>query len=84
MANKNNKKPTYGELSNIATKLKLQEEAIKLKFPNDEVKVNHVYPDGTKTNLGEVTKQLNAIRNSAGVKTTTKTVNKVYRPSSDK
>jgi hypothetical protein len=53
------KAPTYGELSNIRTKLEMQQKNLKSKFPNDSVKVTHTMPDGKKITLSDVNKQLN-------------------------
>ena len=53
------KAPTYGELSNIRTKLEMQQKNLKSKFPNDSVKVTHTMPDGKKITLKDVNKQLN-------------------------
>ena len=55
------KAPTYGELSNIRTKLEMQQKNLKSKFPNDLVKVTHTMPDGKKITLKDVNKQLNKI-----------------------
>jgi hypothetical protein len=52
------KAPTYGELSNIRTKLEMQEKSAKAKFPNDKVKITHTTPDGKKLTLKDVNKQL--------------------------
>jgi len=53
------KTPTYGELSNIRTKLEMQQKNLKSKFPNDSVKVTHTMSDGKKITLSDVNKQLN-------------------------
>ena len=53
------KAPTYGELSNVRTKLEMQQKNLKSKFPNDSVKVTHTMPDGKKITLKDVNKQLN-------------------------
>jgi len=59
MATPKPKAPTYGELSNIRTKLEMQQKNLKSKFPNDSVKVTHTMPDGKKITLKDVNKQLN-------------------------
>jgi uncharacterized protein YoxC len=53
------KKPTYGELSNIKTKLEMAEKVAKSRFPKDSVKVTNKMPDGKKATLKDVNKQLN-------------------------
>ena len=82
MAAKKPKKLTYGELSNVQTELKMSMDNLKSRFPNDEVTSTKKLRDGTKVNLEQVTQRLAAMRNSGGVTPSTKTVNKLYRPSS--
>lgn len=53
------KKPTYGELSNIYTKLQAAEKVAKSRFPKDGVKVTHKMPDGRKLTIAQVEKELN-------------------------
>jgi hypothetical protein len=66
------KKPTRGELANIKTELNMGYDAVKAKFPNDEVTVKYV---------GKYAPKLNLTRDSGGVTSKSKTVEKLYRPS---
>jgi hypothetical protein len=52
------KKPTYGELSNIRTKLELAEKEAKSRFPKDKIKVTNKMADGKKATLKDVEKQM--------------------------
>ena len=66
------KKPTRGELNNIKTGLNMGYDAVKAKFPNDEVTVTYV---------GKHAPKLNLTRDSGGITSKSKTVDKLYRPS---
>jgi small-conductance mechanosensitive channel len=52
------KKPTYGELANVRTKLEMAEKVAKSRFPNDSVKVTNKMADGKKATLKEIEKQM--------------------------
>ena len=52
------KAPTYGELSNIRTKLELAKKEAKSRFPKDKVKVTNKMADGKKATLKDIDKQM--------------------------
>ena len=81
MATSKPKAPTYGELSNIRTKLKMQQKNLKSKFPNDSVKVTHTMPDGKKITLSDVNKQLNKMNpNPKSIKNVAVSVKGLTKP----
>jgi len=81
MATPKPKAPTYGELSNIRTKLEMQQKNLKSKFPNDSVKVTHTMPDGKKITLSDVNKQLNKMNpNPKSIKNVAVSVKGLTKP----